>query len=94
MVSRCCRQASLSRSSEVGQSSHVGTSRPAEGREGEYIQMILAPPANIGTASKASGTAETCFVSKLLDDYENTAHYDAELEEDIKALGAITYLGA
>lgn len=53
-----------------------------------------SPKSSVTTQlAQASGTAEICFVSKLLDDYEDIEDPNPELEEDIKALGAITYLG-
>lgn len=40
-----------------------------------------------------AGTAEPCFVSSLLDEYEKELLIDPTLQEDVKMLGGATYTG-
>lgn len=40
-----------------------------------------------------AGTAEPCFVSSLLDEYEKELLVDPTLQEDVKMLGGATYTG-
>lgn len=40
-----------------------------------------------------AGTAEPCFVSSLLDEYEKELLIDPILQEDVKMLGGATHTG-
>lgn len=39
------------------------------------------------------GQVEASFISSVLDDIENSPVLDAELEEDIKVIGLVTFSG-
>lgn len=43
---------------------------------------------------QAKGSADVCFISKVLDDYESMEDRDPEIEEDIRILGVVTFSGS
>lgn len=43
---------------------------------------------------QAKGSADVCFISKVLDDYESMEDQDPEIEEDIRILGVVTFSGS
>lgn len=44
--------------------------------------------------TQAKGSADVCFISKVLDDCESMEDRDPEIEEDIKILGVVTFSGS
>jgi len=55
------------------------------------MREIMTIPVDDLQEKRAKGTADVCFISKVLDDYESMQDRDPEFEEDIKILGVVTF---